>query len=168
MLEEIKDGKISAVFVKDMSRLGRDSVGVGECLRYFLNNDIRVISVTEGVDSANGEDEMTPFRNIVNEMYARDISRKVRAVHKLKGESGIPLARPPYGYKKNPKDPRFWVIDDDAAVIVRRIFQMSLDGMGVNQIATALEDAGVLTPANYWKTKGVKQGGHYHVGAESR
>lgn len=160
MLTAIEAGYISAVFVKDLSRLGRNYIEVGKLTEeFFPQHDVRLVAVADGVDSDEGENEFTPFRNIMNEWYAKDISKKRRIVNKMKGNSGIPLSPPPYGYTKNPDDPRFWVIDPDAASVVRRIYQMALDGYGLAETAAALEQDGVLNPTYYWRSKGTSRGG---------
>lgn len=160
MLTAIEAGYISAVFVKDLSRLGRNYIEVGKLTEeFFPQHDVRLVAVADGVDSDEGENEFTPFRNIMNEWYAKDISKKRRIVNKMKGNSGIPLSPPPYGYIKNPDDPRFWVIDPDAASVVRRIYQMALDGYGLAETAAALEQDGVLNPTYYWRSKGTNRGG---------
>ena len=160
MLTAIEAGYISAVFVKDLSRLGRNYIEVGKLTEeFFPQHDVRLVAVADGVDSDEGENEFTPFRNIMNEWYAKDISKKRRIVNKMKGNSGIPLSPPPYGYIKNPDDLRFWVIDPDAASVVRRIYQMALDGYGLAETAAALEQDGVLNPTYYWRSKGTNRGG---------
>ena len=159
MLTAIEAGYISAVFVKDLSRLGRNYIEVGKLTEeFFPQHDVRLVAVADGVDSDEGENEFTPFRNIMNEWYAKDISKKRRIVNKMKGNSGIPLSPPPYGYIKNPDDPRFWVIDPDAASVVWRIYQMALDGYGLAETAAALEQDGVLNPTYYWRSKGTRVG----------
>ena len=151
---------ISAVFVKDLSRLGRNYIEVGKLTEeYFPQHDVRLIAVSDGVDSDEGDNEFTPFKNIMNEYYAKDISKKRRIVNKLKGNSGIPLSLPPYGYKKNPDDPRYWVIDPEAADVVRRIYQMALDGYGLSETSAALYRDGVFNPTYYWQSKGTPRGG---------
>ena len=103
MLEDIDLGYVSTVMVKDLSRLGRDYVSVGHYTDiYFPEHNVRFIAVNDMVDSADGENELAPFKNIMNEMYARDISRKCRSSHRLRGNMGIPLSQPPYGYRKSP------------------------------------------------------------------
>ncbi len=160
MLAAIEAGYISAVFVKDLSRLGRNYIEVGKLTEeFFPQHDVRLVAVADGVDSDEGENEFTPFRNIMNEWYAKDISKKRRIVNKMKGNSGIPLSPPPYGYIKNPDDSRFWVIDPEAAAVVRRIYQMALDGYGLAETAAALEQDGVLNPTYYWRAKGTNRGG---------
>ena len=160
MLTAIEAGYISAVFVKDLSRLGRNYIEVGKLTEeFFPQHDVRLVAVADGVDSDEGENEFTPFRNIMNEWYAKDISKKRRIVNKMKGNSGIPLSPPPYGYIKNPDNPRFWVIDPDAASVVRRIYQMALDGYGLAETAAALDQDGVLNPTYYWRSKGTSRGG---------
>ena len=160
MLTAIEAGYISAVFVKDLSRLGRNYIEVGKLTEeFFPQHDVRLIAVSDGVDSDEGDNEFTPFRNIMNEWYAKDISKKRRIVNKMKGNSGIPLSPPPYGYIKNPDAPRFWVIDPEAAEVVRRIYRMALDGYGYAETAAALEADGVFNPTYYWRSKGTNRGG---------
>ena len=160
MITAIEGGYISAVFVKDLSRLGRNYIEVGKLTEeFFPQHDIRLVAVSDGVDSDEGEDDFTPFRNIMNEWYAKDISKKRKIVNKMKGNAGIPLSQPPYGYMKNPDDPRFWVIDPDAADVVRRIYRLALEGNGPMQIATALCEAGILNPSAYRTSKGISKGG---------
>ena len=114
MLTAIEAGYISAVFVKDLSRLGRNYIEVGKLTEeFFPLHDIRLVAVSDGVDSDEGEDDFTPFKNIMNEYYAKDISKKRRIVNKMKGNAGVPLSPPPYGYIKNPDDPRFWVVEPE-------------------------------------------------------
>jgi len=167
MLEAIENGIVSAIIVKDMSRLGRNYIEVGRLTDEFLPEyNVRLISVSDGVDSEEGENEFAPFINIMSEWYARDISKKRRASYKVKGASGEPLGMPPYGYMRDPDRPKFWKPDEEAAFVVRRIFNMSLDGYGSEQIASVLERDKVLTPMNYWNSKGVrKQGRQQKSGA---
>ena len=160
MLTAIEAGYISAVFVKDLSRLGRNYIEVGKLTEeFFPQHDIRLVAVSDGVDSDEGEDDFTPFRNIMNEWYAKDISKKRKIVNKMKGNAGIPLSQPPYGYIKNPDDLQFWVIDPEAADVVRRIYDMALDGYGLAEIATALGKDGIVNPTYYWRSKGVNRSG---------
>ena len=160
MLRAIEAGYISAVFVKDLSRLGRNYIEVGRLTEeYFPLHDIRLVAVSDGLDSDEGEDDFTPFKNIMNEYYAKDISKKRRIVNKMKGNAGIPLSPPPYGYIKNPDDPRFWVIEPEAAAVVRRIYQMTLDGYGLAEIAAALGADGIVNPTYYWRGRGVNRSG---------
>ena len=160
MLRAIEAGYISAVFVKDLSRLGRNYIEVGRLTEeYFPLHDVRLVAVSDGVDSDEGEDDFTPFKNIMNEYYAKDISKKRRIVNKMKGNAGIPLSPPPYGYIKNPDDPRFWVVEPEAAAVVRRIYQMTLDGYGLAEIAAALGADGIVNPTYYWRSRGVNRSG---------
>jgi len=160
MLTAIEAGYISAVFVKDLSRLGRNYIEVGKLTEeFFPQYDVRLVAVSDGVDSDEGDNEFTPFRNIMNEWYAKDISKKRKIVNKMKGNAGIPLSQPPYGYIKNPDDPRFWVIDPEAADVVRRIYDMALEGYGLAEIATALGADGIVNPTYYWRSKGVNRSG---------
>ena len=160
MITAIEAGYISAVFVKDLSRLGRNYIEVGKLTEeFFPDHDVRLIAVSDGVDSDEGDNEFTPFRNIMNEWYAMDISKKRKIVNKMKGNAGIPLSQPPYGYIKNPDDSRFWVIDPEAADVVRRIYDMALEGYGLAEIANALGADGIVNPTYYWRSKGVNRSG---------
>ena len=160
MLTAIEAGYISAVFVKDLSRLGRNYIEVGKLTEeFFPLHDIRLVAVSDGVDSDEGEDDFTPFKNIMNEYYAKDISKKRRIVNKMKGNAGVPLSPPPYGYIKNPDDPRFWVVEPEAAEVVRRIYRMALEGCGLAEIAARLAADGVVNPTYYWRSRGTSRGG---------
>ena len=160
MLTAIEAGYISAVFVKDLSRLGRNYIEVGKLTEeFFPLHDIRLVAVSDGVDSDEGEDDFTPFKNIMNEYYAKDISKKRRIVNKMKGNAGVPLSPPPYGYIKNPDDPRFWVVEPEAAEVVRRIYCMALEGYGLAEIAARLAADGVVNPTYYWRSRGTSRGG---------
>lgn len=145
---------------EDLSRLGRNYIEVGKLTEeFFPEHDVRLIAVSDGVDSDEGDNEFTPFRNIMNEWYAKDISKKRKIVNKMKGNAGIPLSQPPYGYTKNPDDSRFWVIDSEAADVVRRIYDMALEGYGLAEIANALGVDGIVNPTYYWRSKGVNRSG---------
>ena len=160
MIAAIEAGYISAVFVKDLSRLGRNYIEVGKLTEeFFPLHDVRLVAVSDGVDSDEGEDDFTPFKNIMKEYYAKDISKKRRIVNKMKGNAGIPLSPPPYGYIKNPDDPRFWVVDPVAADVVRRIYRMALEGYGLAETAAALGADGIVNPTYYWRSKGTSRGG---------
>ena len=120
LLEDMEMGYVSAIIVKDMSRLGRDYLQVGYYTdTFFPDHNIRFIAINDCVDSDDGENELAPFRNVMNEMYARDISRKVRSSHRLRGNAGEPLSQPPYGYMKSPENKKQWIIDPEAAQIVK-------------------------------------------------
>ena len=160
MIEQLQLGKAAAVFVKDLSRLGRNYIEVGRLTEeFFPEHNIRLISVSDNLDTEEGESELTPIKNLFNEWYARDISKKRRISNKIKGGSGIPLSPPPYGYIKDPENSQRWIIDEEAAYVVRRIFDMSYSGMGTFQIALALADEKILTPAEYAIKKGIKKAG---------
>ena len=160
MLTAIEAGYISAVFVKDLSRLGRNYIEVGKLTEeFFPLHDIRLVAVSDGVDSDEGEDDFTPFKNIMNEYYAKDISKKRRIVNKMKGNAGVPLSPPPYGYIKNPDDSRFWVVEPEAAEVVRRIYRMALEGYGLAETAAQLAADGVVNPTYYWRSRGTSRGG---------
>lgn len=160
LLDDIEMGYISVVIVKDLSRLGRDYVSVGHYTdNYFPEHNVRFIAVNDMVDSDEGENEIAPFKNVMNEMYARDISRKVRSAHRIRGNMGEPLSQPPYGYMKSPENKKKWIIDTEAAEVVRDIYRMCLDGMGNEAIARELQNRQVLIPMAYWQSKGLNRGG---------
>lgn len=160
LLDDIDIGYISVVMVKDLSRLGRDYVSVGHYTdNYFPEHNVRFIAVNDMVDSDEGENEIAPFKNVMNEMYARDISRKVRSAHRIRGNMGEPLSQPPYGYMKSPENKKKWIIDPEAAEVVRDIYRMCLEGMGNEAIARELQNRQVLIPMAYWQSKGLNRGG---------
>ena len=160
MMAELEKGHAAAVFVKDMSRLGRNYIEVGRLMEeFFPEHDIRLVAVSDGIDTFEGDNELAPIKNLFNEWYARDISKKRRISNKIKGNSGEPMGQPVYGYKKDPDNPKHWIVDEEAAAVVRRIFDMTISGMGAEQIATKLEADNVLTPTAYWIAKGVKRPG---------
>lgn len=160
LIDDIEIGLVSAVMVKDLSRLGRDYVSVGNYTdSYFPEHNIRFIAVNDAIDSDEGESEIAPFKNILNEMYARDISKKIRSSHRLRGSMGEPLSQPPYGYMKSPENKKKWIIDPEAATVVKSIFKMCLDGKGNETIARELQENKVLIPMAYWQSKGLNRGG---------
>ena len=159
MMADAEEGKISTVIVKDMSRFGRDYIMVGYYTEiYFSNLNIRFIAINDNVDSnIQTENDLTPFKNVFNEWYARDTSKKIRAVFKAKGNSGKHLTtNPPFGYKKDPNDKDKWIIDDEAAATVRRIFQMYVDGYRISEIGHKLTEEKVETPILYYMNRGIK------------
>lgn len=156
MVKAIEGGGVDAVIVKDMSRLGRDYLKVGYYTeQFFPEHDIRFIAVSDGVDSDEGENDFIPFKNIMNEWYAKDTSKKLRTVWKVKGMSGEPLGPPPYGYRRDADNSRRWVIDPEAASVVRRIYSMTIDGKGCEQIAAVLTNEKTLKPSAYCRTIGI-------------
>ena len=160
MICQLEQGKAAAVFVKDLSRLGRNYIEVGRLTEeFFPDHDIRLVAVSDNIDTAEGENELAPIRNLFNEWYARDISKKRRISNKIKGNAGEPMGQPPYGYIKDPNDSKHWIVDDEAAQVVRRVYSMTLEGFGTEQIAAQLEKDDVLTPRAYWLTKGIKRPG---------
>lgn len=162
MSADIEQGKLSAVFVKDLSRLGRDYLEVGLFIKKCVDfNDVRIIAVSDAFDSKEGVDLISvALKNVINESYAQDISKKRRLVNDLKAKTGIPLGKPPYGYMKNPDNVKpYWVVDEEAARIVEQIFDEYVDDKGTAQIAADLEAEGVPTPMNYALNKGLKKGG---------
>ncbi|MBE6805929.1 MAG: DUF4368 domain-containing protein [Ruminococcaceae bacterium] len=161
LLDDVEMGYVSTIIVKDMSRFGREYLQVGYYTEhYFPEKNVRFIAVNDGVDSANEEDnDFTPLRNFMNELYAKDISRKVKSAHRVKGMSGEPLSQPPYGYMKDPENKKKWIIDPEAAAVVRDVFKMCLEGKGNETIARILQERQVLIPMAYWQSKGLPRGG---------
>ncbi|MBQ4341450.1 MAG: recombinase family protein, partial [Clostridia bacterium] len=160
MMEDAEMGYITTIIVKDMSRFGRDYLGVGKYTESVLPDlGVRFIAINDGVDSEDGENELAPFKNIMNEMYARDISRKVRSAHRIRGNAGEPLGPPPYGYVKDPANPKRWIVEPEAAAVVREIFKMSLEGKGSETIARILQERKVLNCTYYWKARGDNRNG---------
>ena len=156
MMEEVEAGHVEAVIIKDMSRLGRDYLKVGQIMEILRQKGVRLIAINDGVDSANGDDDFTPFRNIMNEFYCRDTSRKIKSVFKAKGLSGKHTSSTtPYGYLKSPEDKNQWVVDEEAAAVVRRIFAMTMEGYGPYQIAQQFSSAQVEIPAVHMARHGV-------------
>ena len=160
MMEDVEAGYISTIIVKDMSRFGRNYVEVGLYTEsYFPENNIRFIAITDLVDSADGDNEIIPFKNVMNEMYARDISKKVRSAKRIRGNMGEPLSQPPYGYMKDPQNPKRWIIEHEAASVVREIFRLYLEGCGQDKIARASQDRGIKNCTSYWQERGIGRGG---------
>ena len=161
MLDEIEAGKVGVVLTKDLSRLGRNSALTGLYTNFtFPQNGVRYIAINDNYDTADPNsinNDFAGIKNWFNEFYARDTSRKIRAVQKAKGERGVPLTvNVPYGYVKDPEDKRKWIVDEEAAAVVRRIFEMCMEGRGPQQIANQLKADKVLTPTAYKKRKGMK------------
>lgn len=164
LVSDVETDKVSVVLVKDMSRIGRDYLQTGYFTEVlFRKHDVRFIAIANNVDSDDpGSNEFTPFMNIMNEWYLRDQSRKVRAAFQLKGKSGKPLtATLPYGYVKDPADHNHWLVDEEAAEVVRKIFHLSMEGHGPYLIAHKLTESKILTPMHYYAEK-------YHQALPSR
>ncbi len=158
MIADVESGMVGTIIIKDMSRLGRDYLKVGYYTEImFPEAGVRFIAINNSIDSANQQDsDFTPFLNIINEWYAKDTSKKIRAVFKSKGESGKPLCtNPPYGYVKDPADKLKWVIDEEAAEVVREIFRLCMAGFGPSQIARQLEARCVNVPTVHLRSKGI-------------
>ena len=158
MISDIEDGLVKRVIIKDMSRFGRDYLQVGMYTEImFPEHDIHFIAVNDGVDSTQGDNEFTPFRNIINEWYAKDTSKKIRAVMKVKGNAGEHLASNPiYGYMKSTENKKQWIRDEEAAQVVYDIGMYIMDGYGPQQICRLLRERKVLTPTYYYASKGIK------------
>jgi len=164
LIQDIKNGIVGAVICKDQSRLSRDIVVAHKFIELCVDfEDVRLIAIADGFDSYQRvERAFIGFRSVMNESYAEDISKKCRMAIQTKGMIGAPIGRPPYGYMTNhnaKSDLPYWIVDDEAAYIVKRIFNGYLDGKGTAQIAADLEGEGVLTPMNYAVSKGIKKGG---------
>ena len=155
MMADVEAGKVGTVITKDLSRLGRDYLKTGEYIEIiFPDYDVRYIAINDNVDTFKSENELLAFKNIFNDWYARDTSKKIKAVFKAKGQSGKPLSVPIYGYKKSDTDKNLWLIDDEPAAVVRRIYMLCIDGYGPTQIAKKLTAEGIPTPTAYAISQG--------------
>lgn len=157
MLNDVQNGEVKTVIVKDMSRFGRDYIQVGMYTEIlFPQNNVRFIAINDSYDSANGDNDFIPFKNIMNEWYAKDTSKKIKAVNRAKARAGEHLtSNVPYGYIKNPDNPKQWIIDEEAAEVVREIFQLYLQGMNTNQISVSLSSRQILVPTAYKSIHGI-------------
>jgi DNA invertase Pin-like site-specific DNA recombinase/uncharacterized protein YbgA (DUF1722 family) len=155
LIEEVERGNVEVLLVKDMSRLGRDHLRVGLLLEQLREHEVRFIAIGESIDSSRGEDDFLPFRNIINEWAARDTSRKIRAVFNARTANGKHVTGAiPYGYIHNPEDRQVWLLDEEAAPVVQRIFRSVIEGKGVQIIANELSADKILTPAAHWNKIG--------------
>ncbi|MEG0691786.1 MAG: recombinase family protein [Oscillospiraceae bacterium] len=157
LMQLIETDQVETLMVKDMSRLGRNYLEVGQLTEtVFPMHDIHFIAVNDGVDSAQGEDDFTPFRNIMNEWYAKDMSRKMRSALHTKSKQGYAVGQPPLGYRYADKDKKRWIIDQEGADVVRHIFSLRQDGTSINDIAKILKREKLLIPSLYAQRKGFK------------
>ena len=155
LISEVEAGRVQTVIVKNLDRMGRDYLRVGLFMEQFRELGIRLIVINDGIDTARGEDDFTPFRAILAEWYAKDTSKKIRAVFKSRTEQGYHCTGSiPYGYIHNPENRQEWLVDEEAAAVVRRIFQLIIEGNGIYQIARILEEDTVLIPTAHWKSSG--------------
>ena len=155
MVDEIRAGNVATVIVKDQSRIGRDVVEVGLLKRTFDEYNVRFIAANDNLDTANGFDIMSIFRDVINEWYVADTSRKIKTVFKSRMEKGLRCSGAvPYGYLASKEEKGEWVIDEEAAAVVRRIFQMVMDGQSVNGIARTLRAEQIPIPSEHWKRIG--------------
>jgi DNA invertase Pin-like site-specific DNA recombinase len=163
MLADIKAGKIARVIVKDMSRFGRDYLQVGMYTDVvFPEFGVHFIAVNDGVDSRRGDNEFTAIRNVFNEMYARDTSKKCKAAWQSKGKAGEKLnVIPPYGYLKDPNDKKTWLVDEEAAAVVQKIFALCVEGRGPAQIAKHLKERRILNPSSHHRKQGTPTNGRH-------
>lgn len=158
MFKLIEANQVGTLILKDMSRLGRNYIEVGKLTESILPiHDVRLIAVNDGVDSDKGEDDFTPFRNIMNEWYAKDMSRKMRSTLKIKSSQGYAIGHPPYGYKYDEIDKKRWAIDEEAAEVVRRIFNLRKQCESVTEIAKILKKEKIYIPSVYAMKKGIKR-----------
>ena len=158
MFKLIESDQVETLIVKDMSRLGRNYIEVGQLTETILPmHNIRLIAVNDGVDSAMGEDDFTPFRNIMNEWYAKDMSRKMRSTLRTKNSQGYAIGHPPLGYKKDPDNPKLWAIDDEGAEIIRKIYNLRKQGESTVNIAKLLKREKILIPSMYAAQKGYRK-----------
>jgi len=167
LIAEIKQGNIGTVIVKDNSRIGRNYILTGNFRELLRQNNVRLIAVNEGTDTGSGmEDDFLPFRDVINEYYAKDISKKIRSTFKSKGDSGKHVASsPPYGYIKDPNDKNHWIVDEEAAEIVRRMFRLTLEGKGPYQICKIFESEKIEIPVAEPRDQGsVQMDKLYHCG----
>ena len=156
MISDVEQGKIGIVIMKDMTRWGRDYLQVGNAMEIFRRNNVRFIAINNGIDSIDQNTlEFAPFINIMSEWYARDISKKVKTGIKTKGANGKPVAtEAPYGYIKDPENKDYWIVDKEAAEVVKLIFKLFMEGKNRNQIAVYLKEKEILTPTFYMKRQG--------------
>ena len=156
MMEQVKQGRISQICIKDMSRMGRDYLQVGQLMEMLRQKGVMLVAINDGVDTSKGDDDFVPFRNIMNEWYAKDTSKKIKSVFQAKGRSGKHVASsPPYGYIKSKDDPNQWIVDEEAAKVIRRIFQLTLEGLGPYQVTRILKQEEIPIPAVHMNKLGV-------------
>ena len=162
IIADIEAGHVQNVVIKNLDRMGRDYIRVGLLLEFFESKKIRLIAVEDGIDTSRGVDDLTPFRAIFAEWYARDCSNKIRAIFRAKEQDGKHVSPAvPYGYLRDNDDRQRWVVDEAAAVIVRRIFNMIIDGFGVAQIAKKLTEEKVLNPSAHSRKVGGEMNHHF-------
>ena len=155
LIEMVEADEVSCICIKDSSRLGRDYLRVGLYREMFKERGVRLIAINDNLDTARGDDDFTPFREIMAEWYARDTSKKIKSVFAAKAKSGRPTtSTPPYGFVKDPNDKDKWLIDPEAAAVVKRIFQLTMDGMGVHKIAGILAAEKIERPSHYLGRRG--------------
>lgn len=158
MIADIQAGIVDTVIIKDMSRFGRDYLKVGYYTEVvFPEADVKFIAINNGIDSANQQDsDFTLFLNIISEWYAKDTSKKIRASFQSKGQSGKPLSTTvPYGYMKSPEDNSKWIVDKEAAEVVRLIFKLCMSGLGPTQISRELKKREIIVPSVHFRNKGI-------------
>lgn len=158
LMNHVTNNEVATIIVKDMSRLGRNYIEMGQLMDIvFPQHNVRLIAVNDLLDTEQGEDDFAPFRNIINEMYAKDISKKVRSALKSKSDQGFAIGLPPYGYKRSPNNPRIWIVDEEAADVVKQIFKLRKARASLPDIAKELSECKHLTPSYYATKKGFKK-----------
>ena len=157
MLKRVNNYEIGTIIVKDMSRLGRNYIEVGNLTEMvFPLYEVRFIAINDGVDSIDGEDDFAPFRNVINEWYPKDISRKIRSAWRMKNEQKLPLGPPLFGYRPDPEDHKLWIVEREAAETVQYIYKLRRERHSVTAIAERLEKEKYLTPTAYALNHGYK------------
>ena len=155
LISRIESGAVGTLILKDSSRMARNYLQAGLYREMFREKSVRLICINDGTDTALGDDDFLPFREIMSEWYAHDTSKKIKSVFASKAKSGKPISStPPYGFIKDPSDKNKWLVDAEAATVVKRIFQMTVDGMGVHTIARKLAEDKVERPSYYLGTRG--------------
>ena len=156
VLSMVDAGEVACICIKDLSRMSRDYLHAGLDRQTFLEKGVRLIALNDNYDNSRGEDDFTPFKEIMSEWYARDISKKIKSVFQSKGSKGIPISsKAPYGYKKDPLDKTRWIIDEPAAAVVRRIYNLIIEGNGPHQVARILHDDKIEKPSYYLAKNGI-------------
>ena len=156
VLSMVYAGEAACICIKDLSRMSRDYLRAGLDRQTFLEKGVRLIALNDNFDSSRGEDDFTPFKEIMSEWYARDISKKIKSVFQSKGRKGIPISsKAPYGYRKDPLDKTRWIIDEPAAAVVRRIYSLIIEGKGPHQVARILHDDKIEKPSYYLAKNGI-------------
>ena len=156
MIQDIQGGKINLVITKDLSRLGRNYIETGYYIEhYFKDVGVRYVAINDGIDTINDNNDIAPFKNILNDMYSKDLSRKVKAAKRSRNQKGLyTAAQVPYGYKKDPENNNHLIVDEEIRPIIKLIYRLALEGHGCPKIASILTEKGFYTPGYYKRIKG--------------